>query len=128
MLGVDLGTSNRAFSQAPAPVGFQSARKKFFDDMRVKGKPAAAAAAMLAAPPRVGLARPQGRGGGAAGGGGRGGAGGASVNGFVPPFVAKALNGAGNGNGNKGEGGEGPLSEKVLAALRVGEQRLPTVL
>jgi hypothetical protein len=71
--------------------------------------------------PRSGLQRPgkkQGAGGGGGGGGGgrgAGGGGGASRNGFVPPFVGKALDGP-------GEGEEGPYSAGVLELLAGGQR------
>jgi hypothetical protein len=63
--------------------------------------------------PRTGLTRPRGRGGASAG------ASASAGKGFVPPFVAKALdaNGQGGGGGGGQGGEEGPLSARTLQML-----------
>jgi AAA+ superfamily predicted ATPase len=117
---------------------FQTARLQLVSDLRKKGQHQQAAALQA---PRAGLTRP-------GGGGGRNGNGGASGNGaqgFVPPFMSKAIESVCNGGGAGGTGGtgsggrqqggngqnqnqnannnnaepEGPLSPRTLELLRV---------
>ena len=88
--------------------GFQTARLQLVSDLRRKGQHQQAAALQHQQQhaPRAGLTRPGRHGGGNGGNGGNGN----GAQGFVPPFVSKAIDSVcnnGNGNGNGGGGGGG---------------------
>ncbi len=116
-MNVGGGAGDQEPEAAPGGGLFKTARQQYAADLRKNGKHQQAASIMQQNhAPRAGLTRPRGggRGGGAAGGGGT--APGPAGK-FVPPFVAKAMDGP---SGKEG-GEEGPLSARTLEMLGVGE-------